>query len=53
MEFKNRMCSGITSFVKKICFIQAYRGRVTTVAIEEKCEGLRVFHFTSVDTEKK
>ena len=26
-SFKNRMCNGMSSFVRKICFIQAYRGR--------------------------
>ena len=45
LSFENRMCSGMSSFVRKICFIQEHRRRVNNYRQRKKVVGAARFSF--------
>ena len=44
-SFKNRMCNGMSSFVRKICFIQEHRRRASNYRQRKKVVGAARFLF--------
>ena len=44
-SFKNRMYNGMSSFLRKYCFIQAYRGRLNQSHQRRKVKGTARFSF--------
>ena len=45
LSLKNQMCNGMSTFIKKICFMQTCRGRVKNCCQQWKAEGAAHFSF--------